>query len=658
MANLLSSTATSAIDEIIKKEIDSTLLKLSADEIVTMIARREDHQVIFDRLFDQLHGGNISRMLNKRKDSRILYQDLFKDVLAKMENCDQGQLQEHKDTTKSSEGGIIVNVTAATQTDAIPMIKGNGLVLITPNTPDPSSTGSRPAPNKEHNTSTRSIQHVPKIPNLNAWAALFMSHNEFCDIGPQVNILDVTGRFQRIAKGLFHFIKLLNPPYLCHRAEWLQNQVGSRGGRVLVQLDTTKDIARSRHMPHSPNRHFNDICEAFMAVRCFSLYKEYAEPSTQDIQSSLDKEVLEGDLDLDACAKFVGENIEDVSRKSKKVEWRNIIGLGGRLSSLLKDFGGESFLVLFPLYELSLHIKESLANIYPHSYPWRSLRNLLEETGLGCFFRSLSNAVGNHLLAGIKGRTFSYTDFKANLATFREDYFSKGVSHTIVDQCISHFDGEPRSSALVFCGQPSQLIHLSAESSLKPRTLLQFMDEMLGEDIVRHMIRRELPHDWTVLGSDGISQVADEKILLHDFKGIVIPLCIDKGWILFCYTNPKRSNVTHPISCINPTRSEDRFRAALASLSKLIPKHGNWIPKNVTTQSVKIVQTQVSSELDSGIHVILNAVAMASEGKHEVPPLDEKVCKALRVECFVAMLNEVHEAVAKAAKKRETDNKT
>ncbi|KAI1800938.1 hypothetical protein F4811DRAFT_556351 [Daldinia bambusicola] len=111
----------------------------------------------------------------------------------------------------------------------------------------------------------------------------------------------------------------------------------------------------------------------------------------------------------------------------------------------------------------------------------------------------------------------------------------------------------------------------------------------------------------------------------------MIPLRIDKGWTLVCCRNPKRIKVSYPIAIINPTDSDHKLRATLDFLE-------DWVP----------------GEEDSGLHVILNAKAMVNSRVPETRPLDRNVCRTIRMKYFITALNEMQQAVSKAANKRST----
>ncbi|KAI0378336.1 hypothetical protein F5Y04DRAFT_262413 [Hypomontagnella monticulosa] len=317
----------------------------------------------------------------------------------------------------------------------------------------------------------------------------------------------------------------------------------------------------------------------------------------------------------------------------------------------MKDFGGESFLILFPIPEVLISIGIDETRIATYDRIWGHIRSILEKTEIGEFFRSLSGAVGDLLLTRFRGG--ASTGIVERLTSVLKEYSLEGVTPNSPTAYGFHLYLTPKLTPLAFCGKLDSLVHLSSDSSLRPKSLLELIDGTLSEDVVRHLIHQRLPRNWSVLGRAEISKAASRDLLLHNFEGIIIPLCIDHGWCFFCYVNPTRVDVTSPITFINPTGSSARFYTALFLLSKWIPEHESWVPKGVAVERVEVVKSQAACDRDSGIHVVLNAISMAESGKPETRLLDGGVCEALRVKYFVTMLNEMQEAVSKAAEKRK-----
>lgn len=439
----------SALDGIIKEEVASALRSLSIDDMVEAILRRPDHQAIYDKLFNRLYGGSISRMIGTRGDTRKIYQDLFGELIAKMEIQSQGQQEQHESAVESTD--------KQTPIDAKPSIQ-----IDVENTQIPSSNesapGSRPQalesrhqplppgsyspevgpaarsgviamPPKEDIGTTgasrediHSIGFGPLEPGLDAWAPMFTSEAELRNIGPRVNEIHTTPRSYKVARGFYDFIECLNPAYLSGRAEYLTK----RFPRTL-RLENTRELVTSWHaVGEGYSDEVNDISIAFMAVRCFDLYQKTHNTIFLRSRVSDEDEELETFTDYAESERDIRKG--SVILKKDKTKWRDIMRLGGQLSSLLKDFGGESFLILFPLHELSDKIGESLVSIHSIQYPWNMIRSLLEHTGLGDFFRSLSGAVGDLLISRFRTQDDPKGSFMEHIAPVFEKYYLKGIT--------------------------------------------------------------------------------------------------------------------------------------------------------------------------------------------------------------------------------------
>ncbi|KAI1781186.1 hypothetical protein F4818DRAFT_451373 [Hypoxylon cercidicola] len=635
--------------------------------MVDTVLRRPDHQAIYNTLFDRLYEGSVSRMISTREDTRKVYQDLFSEVIAKMENEGQGQQELvaiHVDPsmqigvaspqTPSSNDSTYGSQPHASEAkrQILPSRPGSPKADTTDTT---AKSGGDALPYQENHVPSgvsgnaiRNIGFEPLESGLDAWAPTFMNTAEFCNIGPRPNEMETTPRVHNIAKGLYDFLDFLNPAYLSYRAErFAKKRLQKNGGFDMIpRLKNARDIVKYWH---TLGERYNDINTAFMAVRCFDLYEKQTGILTQNepFPSSNDSE-------LEAFTEYA-ERERDIKKRSvilkkDKVKWRDMMRLGRQLSLLLKDFGGEYFLILFPLQKLTTCIEEKLESIHSIQYPWDMIRSLLEHTGLGEFFRCLSGAVGQFFISDFRKDDISEGSFMKHIAPVFEKYSLKGITGTSPRLRFTA-SSQPEQTPLVFCGNPLRSVHLGADLSLHPLSLLQFVDQALEKDIVEHLIQQGLPGGWSLLGLDDISQAADEDMLLHDFKGIVIPLCIDDGWCLFCYVNPTRFKTAHPITFIDPTNDEERYLKALGLFTKWIPKHQDWVPEAISARSVKPIDSQVTCERDSGIHIILHAGAMARTGKPESRLMDKKMCRDFRVRHFVALLNEVQQAATKAALK-------
>ncbi|KAI1766539.1 hypothetical protein GGR53DRAFT_485706, partial [Hypoxylon sp. FL1150] len=397
---------------------------------------------------------------------------------------------------------------------------------------------------------------------------------------------------------------------------------------------------------------------AFIAVQCFNLPGNQAGNSTRN-DNSLFHGIPNDDLEVEAFTSYA--RIERDIRKGStiwrtdKTKWRNIMKLGGQLSPLMKDYGGESFLILFPLYELGVSIEEKLTSIHSFQYAWDMIRSLLQHTGLGELFRSLSSAVGNLLISRFRTRGSADRSFMTHIAPVFEKYLLKGISEhsprLVMDKPVV-----ARWAPIAVCGNRNHsYVHLSEGLSLYPWDLLTLINEDLNENVVHHLIRQELPYGWRLLKREETCKTADKAMLLDDFDGYIIPLCIDGGWCLVCYVNPMRSETTHPITFIDPRKSKQRHTRVLDLLADWISRDQGWVPKEIDAQSTKVVDVQTTRKQESGIHVILHAVSMAKAGQPECRPMNEKMCRDFRVRHFVTLLNEVHQEFTEVASKKDPE---
>ncbi|KAI2779163.1 hypothetical protein F4815DRAFT_474338 [Daldinia loculata] len=677
MAGLLNDAALSAIEGIIKEQLESKLLNLDPDQVIKTLLRRQDSEDLRHKILSQLDKDSLMDMIETREDSNTIYVDILKRILSKVPAPSHIK-QEHSrnDTSISEANPPEANIEAdqtsppnesdETQAIQIPDKEGHPFVSspkysnadISAESTDHIFATEENSDSNIYDYTACGLAFESQIPHLDAWIPMFMSEDEFYRSGPSVEEIRSAVDMGGISDRLFIFIKLLNPPYLCCRAEQYLHWAGSNRTYVLPKLDTIPDIVKAWNK--GTNQRINHIAKAFIAVKCYKKSIEVKNTNFHEHQSSADSST-----DLESSEEDTPQYIipQLLQAEPKKVhideqKWPNIIEYGKRLSSLLEDFGGQPFLSLFPLAELDWHMSfTSLVNSHAIQHIWEPLRSLMKQTGLGQFFRSLSHAVGDILHRKLLGEDISSLDFRDRLASVFDEYSLKGILScsprpTLLPPFIA-----PSLTSLVYCGQVTSLIQLNSESSLSPKSLLGLVDGVLSEDIIRHLIQQRLPNDWTILGRSEMSKVASEDLLLHSFRGIIIPLCIDDGWVLICYENPKRTKVAYPITIINPTTSDYRFQIVLGLLSKWIPEQEDWIPKDITTQHVKNVKCQAACERDSGVHIVLNAVAMANSGVLETRPLDRKVCRALCMRYFINTLNEMQQAVSKAARKRAGEDK-
>ncbi|KAI0541339.1 hypothetical protein GGR58DRAFT_456727, partial [Xylaria digitata] len=393
----------------------------------------------------------------------------------------------------------------------------------------------------------------------------------------------------------------------------------------------------------------NSIIRAFAAVSCFSYFRQFEKAVVRS-------KLLENPLKMgkyfedSACAMFAELDNESPGYPIEK--WRQIKNLGENLSILAKDFGGEGFLLLFPLSELQIITGERLQKFHSTTALWKVLYDLLHSTEMGAFFRSMASTIGiplvRHCCDGLGSQSY---ELSQQLDTIRLLYSLPQISEFTPRLAARVLARMPDSTPFGFCGN-LEVKHLTSNLSLTPLSLLQFAGNCLESGIVEHLIRQNLPHEWEVIGKEDISQPASKEVLLCDYQGIMIPLLIDNGWTLFCYTNPIRSKTDCLIKFINPTKSYERHQAAMNLLSAWIPKNGPWIPNGLKLRLVKLVKSQGTDENDSGIHIILNAIAMARTGNAEQRSLSKQVCKGLRIKYFVHLLHELQEVVNKEAEKK------
>ncbi|KAI1083779.1 hypothetical protein F5B20DRAFT_594412 [Whalleya microplaca] len=662
MADRSNGTPCSSVNATRSQEATSrlTFKDLTADDIVDQVLLRHDREDIYHKLFGQLYGSNISTMIKARVDSNKAYKDLFDSALAIIKRKNKRKsINRNGDTSGKN---VLIEPSSSSRASGA----NNNASANFPNysgLPTPAlQSGTNEAPEKRIDNwfdpyTTHSMAFEPQLSDLGVWVPMFMSKEEFCNIGPRVNEMDTTRRIQNAAKCLFSFIKFLNPVYLCFRAECIF-ALAEHKNIMLPKMYTMDDTVKCWSSADSlDDEYIGNIFMAFAAVRCFNQCEKYMEKYTQDNRSFMFTEELDEDVELGICAQFARKEkgISSVLKREKD-KWRNIMKYGEQLSLLQEDVGEQSFLLLFPLHELSDRIQEDLVNVRSIDYIWEVLKNVLQKTVLGEVFRSLSNTIGSALLSKFHGEEVSQSDFAERIDPILKRYSVHNVTRFSLRLNLLRILDTPEWAPFAFCGDATALRRLNAYSSFSPKSLLEFVKGGSKDDIIYHLIRQRLPEDWTILDRCSISQVATENTLLHDFKGIVIPLSIDGAWCLICYVNPTRSKTLNPITFLDPTKNESRHRVALTLLSDWIPKHGERIPQTISPKEVKVVDCQHASVQDSAIHVILNAAAMIKTGEPEARPLNAEVCKALRVKYFVTVLNDLHQASAKAALKRSPGN--
>ncbi|KAI1425565.1 hypothetical protein F5Y12DRAFT_795742 [Xylaria sp. FL1777] len=478
---------------------------------------------------------------------------------------------------------------------------------------------------------------------LGIWVLTFMAKEEIYNIAPAMEMMS-----DRDSDTLLTFTQYLNPNYICFRADHILRLDGTDIGLAIPDMRSAKDTVRA----WNDAREFslqNSIVRALAAVSCFIHFREFEEAVIRSLRLE-DPHGMTEYFEQSACALFAElDNGNHYDINSAHEKWRKIKTLGANLTMLAEIFGGEGFLILFPLSELEVLLGKQLLEVHSIFTLCGVLCGLLQSTEMGKFFESMASAVGKPLIHKCcRGQSLTQSEFLQQLNSIRTQYSLPQVSELTPRLATSVLAKQPKSAPFGYCGS-LEVKHVNPSLSLMPLSLLQFVGNHLEPEVVEYLIRQQLPREWAVIGREDISHPASRELLLCDHQGIMIPLCIDGAWTLFCYTNPARIDIDYLIKFVNPTKSCRRYDEALNMLSAWIPKRGPWIPNGLKLRSVKVVDSQGTDEKDSGIHIILDAIAMARTGKPEARPLNAQVCKGLRIKYFVHLLNELQEAVNKEA---------
>ncbi|KAI1748535.1 hypothetical protein F4782DRAFT_534367 [Xylaria castorea] len=586
--------------------------------VVDNIMSRSDCYDIHNKLFDRLFGKYICQWIKTRPDRKELYQDLFDHALAEINACNPNQGQERQQSTPACRSTHI----ALKKEDSIP---------------DTNSPCKYMAPYNNFE---------PQTPGLGLWVPMFMTKKEIYDAVPAMESLD-----KEISESLLTFIPYLNPNYIGFRLNYMLNYAETGIGSKFPDMRSAEDTVQAWNNARGFGLR-NNLIRTFAAVSCFNHFKHLQEAV---VSSRLldDPARMSGYFEDSACAMFArldhGSNYHNTSIQDK---WRGVKNLGANLSILARNFGGEGFLILFPFCELESRLRERLLEFHSTSALWKVLSDLLHSTEMGNFFRSMAACIGVPLINKFYGEpSCPQHELVEQLGTLRLQYFLPSVpryTHWLTESVLA----KQANGAPFWCCVGPKPIHLTANLSLSPLSLAQIVGGgHLTPEIVEHLIRQQLPREWTVLGREDISHPATKELLLRDNQGIMIPLFIDNGWTLFCYRNPIRSEVDYLIKCISPSGNHRRHNAASKMLSTWIPRDAPWIPQGLKLRLIELVHSQSATETDSGIHIIVNAIAMAKTGKPESRPLNEQICKGLRIKYFVHLLNELQEAVNKAGMK-------
>ncbi|KAI0435934.1 hypothetical protein F4803DRAFT_573330 [Xylaria telfairii] len=576
--------------------------------VVDSILDHKDNHEIYNKLFDRLFGKGVSQWIETRPDSGELYQDLFDKAIAKINarNPNQGQEQEQIALDKEDS-------TQDTNTSCKYMAPYNSF--------------------------------EPHTPGLGTWVPMFMTEEEVYKIAPAIETLT-----KNTSDALLAFTRYLNPAYICFRLEKILKLTETGRGLGFPGMNGAAEIVKAWNSAFKNNRK-DCLVRTFAAVSCFDCCREFAEELVHN-QLLEDPQTVSVDVSSGACTMFAKLDNEQYYA-SFEDKWRKVKILGANLSILARNFGGWGFLVLFPFFDLETLLGQRLSQFHTYDADlWTVLGDILRSTEMGKFFKSMADNIGQPLINEYSGQVGpAKRELLEQLGTIRLQYSVPKVPEQGPRLEINSKAWKSFPAFVMSCGG-LKAMHIAPDLSLVPVSLLQFAGNHIEPEIVEYLIRQQLPHEWVVLGREDIFQPATKELLLCDYQGIIIPLCIDNGWTLFCYTNPIRSETDYFIKFINPTKSNLRHHAALEALSAWIPKEGPWIPRGLDVQLVQPVDSQSATEIDSGIHIIIEAIAMAKTGKPESRPLNEQVCKGLRIKYFSHLLNKLQESANKEAMKR------
>ncbi|KAI0485416.1 hypothetical protein F4859DRAFT_511614 [Xylaria cf. heliscus] len=579
--------------------------------VVDIIMSRKDCYDIHNMLFDRLFGNHICQWVEMRPNKKELYQDLFDDALDKIKACNPNQRQEQQQ-----------QITSTCRSTHI-AIEEDG------DTPDTNSPCKYMAPYNNFE---------PQTSDLGIWVPMFMTKEEIFSKVPDRMLLD-----EKTSDQLSTFIKYINPTYICYRLEDILDLAKKRKGPVFPNMRSAESTVRAWNQAKGWNLK-DRLIRAFAAVSCYNHSRQF--------QVMVHGQVLEQPrstsqyFDDIVCAMFArldGESEPDINTK-----WRLVKNMGLNLSTLAKHLGGEAFLILFPLFELEIKVGDQFLH-WPTAL-WDTLGNLLRSTEMRKFFNSMASTVGIPLVnMCYGGPSLPRHEFFTQLNTIRAQYSLTKVSNygPRVEIGLSKY---PTFIPFWYFNsfRPRRV---APNLSLSPSSLRQFFGDNIEPKIIEYLIRQELPREWEVLGKGDLSRPATKELLLCDYQGIIIPLLIDHGWTLVCYTNPIRSDVDYLIKFIDPTQSNKRYLEVAKMISTWIPKDAPWVPRGLGSELVQRIDSQSAARINSGIHIIIEAIAMAKTGKPESRPLNKQVCKGLRIKYFVHLLNQLQETANKEAVK-------
>lgn len=304
-----------------------------------------------------------------------------------------------------------------------------------------------------------------------------------------------------------------------------------------------------------------------------------------------------------------------------------------------------AFKQIFPFSELEFVLGKQLLDIGTTSAAWTALQSLLRSTEMGDLFEIMAANIGTPFLRNCNGSNLVRPALLRRLDDIHKQFSLPPVSEFTPRLWGGLLEKQPRKSPFGYCGSLA-VRHITPSLSLSPLCLLQLAGTHLEAEVVEHMIRLYVPDKWAVIGKEEITHQASKELIYRQ-QGVLIPLFIDGAFVLFCYTNPVHTDTKHIIKLINPTKSWRRYYVALELLSDWIPKDAAWIPKGLKLDLVKVVDGQSTSEKNSGIHVILDAIAIVKTGKPESRPLTAKIYTGLRIKYFVYLLNKLQDVANK-----------
>ncbi|KAI1354134.1 hypothetical protein F5Y01DRAFT_274234, partial [Xylaria sp. FL0043] len=477
---------------------------------------------------------------------------------------------------------------------------------------------------------------------LGTWVPMFMTEKDLYKIAPTMETL-----CERQPGSLLTFIRYLSPNYICFRADESLALFAEASG-LQIQRDA-KAVVQAWNSAYGFTLR-SSLTRVFLARGLFRFgFEDAASDQPKGAASEKTRDVLLAALD---AADYHGHHY-------RREKWRKILDLGANLHAWAEKFGGEGFLALFPFFELESILGTQLPELLSSKALWTALSELLQSTEMGMLFKSMAAPIGVPLVRSFwGGPSITRSEFFLRLNHIRRSYSLSPILE-FSQLKASILANQPRSVAFGYCGRLElEVKHWDLDLSLTPLSLLQLAGSHLEPQIVEYLIHKQLPRNWKIVGREGLRNAASKDLLLCDYVGIVIPLCIDGGWTLLCYSNPVYLQEDECLlKFVNPTKNSSRCHAALKTIESWIPTDRPWIPNGLRLDLVKEMSSQQATEEDSGIHIIVEAISMARTGKPESRPLNEQICKGLRIKYFVELLNEVQEVVNKEIQNKSIYNR-